>query len=67
MARGEIVKPLKRPLDEPGMWQVVQAAVTDGWAATARLCLFVFVRYGPRCGLAVVALRALLMVMRHRF
>jgi hypothetical protein len=48
----------------PGMWEAVQAAVTEGWAATARLCLFVLVRYGPRSGAAVVAVKVADVIIR---
>jgi hypothetical protein len=54
-----------RPPADPGMWRVVEAAITDGWQATTRLCLFVLVRYGPRCGLAAVALRAIQVLSGH--
>jgi hypothetical protein len=50
---------------EAGMWETVQFAVADGWQATARLCIFVLVRYGPRAGLGVAALQALQVVGRH--
>jgi hypothetical protein len=50
---------------DPGMWGVVQAAVTAGWQATARLCLVMLVRYGPRCGLGLAAIKVLQVLGRH--
>jgi hypothetical protein len=56
---------MSRMNDDPGMWETVQLAIADGWQATARLCIFVLIRYGPRVGLGAATLQALEVIGHH--